>query len=65
MILMIDRTLPTLRNRGLHREGIGLWLSLRVEIAEGRSGEIKWREIQEYFRRTRYKPAPFGSPPPN
>jgi hypothetical protein len=60
-ILMIDRTLPTLRNRGLHREGIGLWLSLKVEIAEGRSGEIKWREIQEYFRRTWYKPAPFGS----
>jgi tetratricopeptide (TPR) repeat protein len=64
-ILMIDRTLPTLRNRGLHREGISLWLSLKEEIAEGRAGEIKWREIQEYFRRTWYKPAPFGSAPPS
>jgi tetratricopeptide (TPR) repeat protein len=63
-ILMVERTLPALRNRGLHPEGIALWLSLKVEIAEGRSGEINWREIQDYFRRTWYKPAAFGAAPP-
>jgi hypothetical protein len=62
-ILMVERTLPALRNRGLHQDGIALWLSLKEEIATGHSDEIKWREIQDYFRRTWHKPAPFASAP--
>lgn len=61
-ILMVERLVPSLRR--LHREAIALWLSLKVEIAEGRAEEIKWREIQDYFRRTWHRPAPFGAAPP-
>jgi hypothetical protein len=64
-ILMIERTAPALRDRGLHQDGIALWLSLKEEIAVGRTGEIKWREIQEYCRRTWHKPALFRSAPPS
>jgi hypothetical protein len=34
------------------------------ESDEPPSGEIKWRKIQDYFRCTWHKPAPFGAPPP-
>ena len=32
---------------------------LKVEIEEGRAEGIRWREIQDYFRRAWHKPAPF------
>ena len=62
-ILMVGRSVPSLRR--LHREAIALWLSLKVEIAEGRAEGIKWQEIQDYFRRTLHRPARFGAAPSN
>jgi tetratricopeptide (TPR) repeat protein len=61
-VLLVERMVPAMRR--LHQEAIALWLSLKVEIAEGRAEGIKWREIQDYFRRTWHKPVPFGPSPP-
>ncbi|HEY6321282.1 MAG TPA: hypothetical protein VJA16_06965 [Thermoanaerobaculia bacterium] len=52
-----------MRRLRLHKEGIAFWTSLKDQIAHGEAGDIKWREIQDYFRRTWYRPAPMGTPP--
>ena len=61
-ILVIEKIIPVLRDLGLHAQGIAVWILLEQQISKGLADQLKWQEIQDYFRRNWYNPIPFEVP---